>query len=671
MTSTTASISTADRDGRASGSSPLPPAPAERGAAAAEFGGAPAVARIGSGTKPDAKENDHDCDLCRPASVVDPPPGARLFRIDPFRTEGGLTSTAGPYLRATARPFRAVLTTTVLLAVAGAAVEIWLIWYAGHVVDLLAAVPPADLFAQHGGELLGAALLVLVVRPVLKLAHEGLDDLVLRPNLLTRSTWQVHRHVSRQSIGWFRRDLTGRVAAYVRSTGEATTDVVYSCVHAIAYIVAYVIGSAFLLAATDSRLLVPIGVWIGCYAGLMWFIVPRYRRASARQQEADSALTGLLVDSYANADTLALLADETTERATDRRVFEAARRAHLGVQRLEVTMNITMTALGGVLLVALVGYGILLWRSGAAPIGLIASAVALSFQVGPMAEWLLDAVSALFGALGVLRRSLGTVAQPLEIADRPGAGELTVTGGEITFTEVRHHYGNGPGAGGLDNVTLRVAAGERVGLVGRSGAGKSTLVNLLLRFYEPEAGTIEIDGQDITGVTQQSLRRQIAMVSQEATLLHRSVHDNIGAGDVTTAAQAAAAEGFIEALRDSTGRTGYDAKVGERGVRLSGGQRQRIALARALHRNAPILILDEATSALDSEVEAAIQESLEQVMHGRTVLAIAHRLSTIARMDRIIVLDQGRIVAAGTHHELLRQGGLYAALWAHQSGGFL
>jgi ATP-binding cassette, subfamily B, multidrug efflux pump len=636
-----------------------------------DIGGArPSAPLASSVSRPDLRRPINDCNLCHPDFVVDLSPGARLFRIDPFVLDGGLKSTVGAYLRDIGRPFRAVMATTVLLATAGAALEVWLIWYAGHVVDLLAATTPATLFARHGGELLGAAVLVLVVRPVVKFGHEGLDDLVLRPNLLTMATWRSHRHVSRQPVGWFRRDLTGRVAAYVRSGGDATTDVFYASVHAVAYIVAYVIGSGFLMAATDARLLVPIGVWIACYAGLMWYIVPRYRRASGRQQEADSALTGLLVDSYANADTLALLADAAAERATDRRVFDAARRAHLGVQRYEVTMNITMSALGGLLLVGLVGYGVALWRSGAAPIGLIASAVALSFQIGPMAEWLLDAVSALFGALGVLRRTLGTVAQPLVIADRPGAGELKLTGGEIAFTGVSHHYGNGAGAGGLSGVTLRIRAGERVGLVGRSGAGKSTLVNLLLRFYEPEAGTIEIDGQDVAGVTQDSLRRQIAMVSQEATLLHRSVRENIGAGDVTAAAHAAAADGFIRALRDGDGRSGYDAKVGERGVRLSGGQRQRIALARALHRDAPILILDEATSALDSEVEAVIQESLERVMAGRTVLAIAHRLSTIARMDRIVVLDEGRVVASGTHRELLAQEGLYACLWARQSGGF-
>ncbi|WP_307794538.1 ABC transporter ATP-binding protein [Winogradskya humida] len=330
-------------------------------------------------------------------------------------------------------------------------------------------------------------------------------------------------------------------------------------------------------------------------------------------------------------------------------------------------MNGAMTALSGILLVGLVGYGIVLWRSGAAPIGLVAAALALSFRITSLAEWLLDAVSALFGSIGALRRALVTIAQPLAVADRPDAKELAVSGGSITFTAVSHHYGRG--AGGLDRLSLRIGPGERVGLVGRSGAGKSTLVNLLLRFYDAEAGTIEIDRQNITGVTQQSLRRRIAMVSQEATLLHRSIRDNIGSGDdatIAAAARSAAADDFITDLDH-----GYATQVGERGVRLSGGQRQRIALARALHRDAPILVLDEATSALDSEAEAVIQESLDRVMAGRTVLAVAHRLSTIARMDRIVVLDAGRIVAQGTHRELLDQGGLYATLWARQSGGFL
>jgi ATP-binding cassette subfamily B multidrug efflux pump len=592
--------------------------------------------------------------------------------VDPFQDPDDRTGpprTVGAFLRRELYPFRWVVAASLALAAIAAGLEVWLIWYAGRLVDTLGAGPPSTFWAGHRWELLGAAALVLIARPAVHLLREALDDLALRPNSLTMATWRAHRHVSRQPVGWFRRELTGRVATWVREGGAAATNCLYNTVHALAFIVAYVLGSAWLMATTDPRLLLPLGVWLACYAGLMWYVIPRYRTASAAQQEAGSDLTGLLVDTYANVDTLALLADRSGETRTARGVFAAAREAHLRVQRLEVTMNAAMMTLSGVLLAGLVGFGIVLWQSGAAPLGLVAAALALSFRVTSLAEWLMDAVSALFGALGTLRRSLATIAGPLTVADRPGAPALTVTGGAITFTGVSHHYGGA--AGGLDRLTLRIAAGERVGIVGRSGAGKSTLVNLLLRFYDAEAGTIEIDGQDITAVTQESLRRRIAMVTQEATLLHRSVRDNIGTGSVAAAARSAAADGFIAELRDAGGRTGYEAHVGERGVRLSGGQRQRIALARALHRDAPILILDEATSALDSEVEAVIQESLDRVMAGRTVLAIAHRLATIARMDRIVVLDQGRVVAEGNHQELLNQQGLYATLWAHQSGGFL
>ncbi|WP_438874902.1 ABC transporter ATP-binding protein [Winogradskya consettensis] len=592
-----------------------------------------------------------------------------MFRIDPFPEDVTATppATVGAYLWHEVKPLRGVIAASVVLAAISAGIEVWLIAYAGRLVDLLGATDPGNLWRDHGRELLGAAALVLIARPLVHLVREAIDDLVLKPNALTRATWRAHRYVSLQPVGWFRRDLAGRTATWVRDGGAAATSCVYNTVHALAFIAAYIVGSAWLMAATDPRLLLPLGIWLACYAALMGYVIPRYRRASATHQEANSALTGLLVDSYANADTLALLADRDAEERTDRRVFADARRAQLGVQRLEVTMNGAMTALSGILLAGLVGYGIVLWRSGAAPIGLVAAALALSFRITSLAEWLLDAVSALFGSIGALRRALVTIAQPLAVADRPDAKELAVSGGSITFTAVSHHYGRG--AGGLDRLSLRIGPGERVGLVGRSGAGKSTLVNLLLRFYDAEAGTIEIDGQDITGVTQQSLRRRIAMVSQEAMLLHRSIRENIGSGDdatIAAAARSAAADDFIKDLDH-----GYATQVGERGVRLSGGQRQRIALARALHRDAPILVLDEATSALDSEAEAVIQESLDRVMAGRTVLAVAHRLSTIARMDRIVVLDAGRIVAQGTHRELLDQGGLYATLWARQSGGFL
>jgi ATP-binding cassette subfamily B multidrug efflux pump len=597
--------------------------------------------------------------------------------VDPLRVgaEGTPPRRVWPFLVREFRPLRGVVAASLTFTVMGAGLEVWLIGYAATLVDTLAATPPHLLWQTYGGQLLAVAAVVLLARPVVHLLSEGLDDIAFRPNAQTLALWRAHRYVSRQSVGWFRRDQAGRVAAWVRTGGKAAASTGYVAIHTLAYVGTYIAGSVWLMAAIDPRMMVPLAVWIALYAAFTAFMVPRYRAATESHEDADSALTGLLVDSYANADTLAMFADRDADDREGRRVFGAARAAHLGVQRLEVTMNVALMTLGSVLMVGLVGYALVLWTQGAAQLGLIAAAIALSFRITAMAEWLLDGVSSLFGNSGALRAALRAIAQPLEVPDQPGAVALAVTGGAITFTGVSHHYGRG--AGGLDRVTLRVAPGEKVGLVGRSGAGKSTLVGLLLRFFEPESGTIEIDGQQISRCTQESLRRQIAVVTQETTLLYRSVRDNIAYGGqdengaLLTAARRAAADGFIAALRDHDGRTGFDAHVGERGVRLSGGQRQRIALARAFHKDAPILVLDEATSALDSEVEAAIHDTLDEVMRGRTVVAIAHRLSTIASMDRIIVLDEGRVAEEGTHADLLARNGLYASLWARQSGGFL
>ncbi|MBQ1076034.1 ABC transporter ATP-binding protein [Micromonospora sp. C31] len=596
--------------------------------------------------------------------------------VDPFPAEDDRTPAAGArrFLLEELRPLRPVVTAAVATTVLAAAIEVWLIGYAGRLVDTLAAANPDRLWVDHGTGLLTVAVFVLLVRPLIHLVGEALDDIAFRANARPLARWRAHRHVSRQSVGWFRDDLAGRVATLVRDGGDAASTAAYSVVHTLVFVIAYIAGSVWLMSTIDVRLLLPLGAWILAYALLMRWIVPRYRRASERLQDAESALTGLLVDSYGNVDTLALLGGQDTRTAHDRRVFARSRRAHLDLQRVELTINGAMMALSSALLVGLVGYGIALWRTDAAPLGLVAAALALSFRITAMAEWLLDAVSSLFGSVGALRRALRTVAQPLAVADKPQATQLRVRGGAITFAQVSHHYGRG--GGGLDRLSLDVAAGERVGIVGRSGAGKSTLVGLLLRFHDVESGTIMIDGTDITDVTQESLRGQIAMVAQEATLLHRSVRENIAGPDaddarVEAALRRACADRFVAALTDADGRTGLDAQVGERGVRLSGGQRQRIALARAFHRNAPILVLDEATSALDSEAEAAIHDTLSEVMTGRTVIAIAHRLSTIARMDRIVVLDAGRIAEQGTHAELLERGGLYADLWSRQSGGFL
>jgi ATP-binding cassette subfamily B multidrug efflux pump len=574
------------------------------------------------------------------------------------------------------RPLRAVMAASVALTAIGAGIEIWLVWYAGRLVDMLSTTPPETLWAEFGAEFILVALVLLVLRPVSAFLNESLDDIAFRPNAVSLIRWRAHRHVLRQSVDWFRRGSSGELASRVRELGNAATGVAYSVIHTLAYVVFYMAGSFWLMASVDIRLGIPLALWLLLYIALSAFSVPRFRDHTERFQQALTNLSGLLVDTYANIDTIKLFANLSEEDRESRERFRNARAEFIGVQRFEVTINVGMVVLGNLLLVGLVGYAMYLWSMGDAPLGLVAAALALSIRISSMAEWMLDAMSYLFGQIGAARESLKSVSQPSEITDAPGAPELILGGGAISFVDVSHHYRKG--GNGLDGVSIEIAAGEKIGLVGRSGAGKSTFVNLILRFFEAEGGRIEIDGQNIRSVTQESLRRHISMVTQDAALLHRSVRDNIAYGrpdldlaTVEAAARKAAADGFIPSLRDLEGRTGYDAHVGERGVRLSGGQRQRIALARAILKDAPILVLDEATSALDSEVEAAIQDTLYDVMEGKTVIAIAHRLSTIARMDRIAVLDGGRVAERGTHDELLALGGIYAGLWARQSGGFL
>ncbi len=581
-----------------------------------------------------------------------------------------------PFLKEYLAPTRRVLAFATLSVLAVAVVEIALIWYAGRLVDVLAAADRASVWATHGFELALVAGFILVLRPAIQTLSAVLLNQSLMPNVGTIVRWRSHRHVLRQSVGWFQDDFAGRIANRMMQTAPAVGEATFQTFDALVYSAVYLVGALWLLSETDLRLGLPLLVWLGLYAGLVGWTIPRVGRASKAFSDARSAITGRIVDSYSNIQSVKLFAHTRTEEAYAGEAIEHARKTFAAQMRLITLMDAGLTLINGFLIVAVIGLAIVLWSQGAATVGTVAAASALVLRLNAMTGWIMWALSSLFQNIGVIREGMETIAQPIDMPDAAGAPELRVGRGEIVLDRVSHAYGRG--TGGLDAVSLSIRSGEKVGLVGRSGAGKSTLVNLVLRFFDTEGGRVRIDGQDIRTVVQDSLRRQIGMVTQDASLLHRSVRDNIRYGrpeateaEMIEAARRAEANEFILELADGTGRRGYDAHVGERGVKLSGGQRQRIALARVILKNAPILILDEATSALDSEVEAAIQETLYGVMEGKTVIAIAHRLSTIARMDRIVVLDAGRIAEEGTHAELLAAGGLYARFWERQSGGFI
>lgn len=596
---------------------------------------------------------------------------------DPYVPSAAMPETqVWPYLRANLAPLQRVILASLLFTILAAIVEVWLIGYAGRLIDTLANIPTEQLWSEVGWELIGVAAVLLILRPVSHFLREGTNDMALKPNAATLFRWRAVSHVGKQSVGWFRDDLAGRTAMRVINIGSDAAGAVYSALNALAYVSVYLVGVMILMASVDLRLLWPIILWLAVYIAIMRVLIPAFDRATEKFQKSRSALTGELVDTYANIDTVKLFADSTAQQGEAKSKIEDTRQAFFALQRVEVTLNMAISVLDGLIMVGLIGFSIMLWVGDDGTLGLVASALALSLRITGMIEWMMDAVSLIFGHVGALREELKTVAQPITIEDQPNAPALALGGGEIEFQAITHHYGKE--VGGLDNLSMTIKAGEKVGLVGRSGAGKSSLVNSLLRFHDVELGVIRIDGQDIASVTQDSLSSGIGMVAQEAALLHRSVRDNIAYGRknvtddaVITAASHAEAHEFIMTLQDGQGRQGYDALVGERGVKLSGGQRQRIAIARVILKDAPILVLDEATSALDSEVEAAIQDTLYSVMEGKTVIAIAHRLSTIAKMDRIIVLDKGRIAEQGSHDALLSENGLYAAFWNRQSGGFI
>ncbi|MCR8549569.1 ABC transporter ATP-binding protein/permease [Salipiger sp. P9] len=580
-----------------------------------------------------------------------------------------------PFLMDYARPFRRLFVWAGLLSVVVALVEIGLIWAMGWVVDILAG-DPAQVWEAHGATLIALALFVLLLRPLL----QALDVLVLNnaimPNFGTLIRWRAHAQVLRQSVGWFENDFAGRIANRIMQTPPAAGEAVFHVFDAIAFALAYVVGAAVMLGDADPRLMIPLILWLGLYGWLMRWTIRRVGAASKAASDARSLVNGRVVDAYTNIHSVKMFAQDAQELDYAREAIDRTRETVQAEMRLFTLMDVALVTLNGLLIVGVVGWALLLWMQGSASVGVVAAATALTLRLNAMTGWIMWALTTFFRQLGVVAEGMQTIAQPIALVDAPEAKPLMLEKGEIVLDHLSHHYGRD--SGGLDDISLTIAPGEKIGLVGRSGAGKSTLVKLLLRFYDAEQGRILIDGQNIATVTQDSLRREIGMVQQDSALLHRSVRDNLLYGspdaseaEVIAAAKQAQAHEFILGLRDPEGRSGYDAHVGERGVKLSGGQRQRIALARVILKDAPVLLLDEATSALDSEVEAAIQDTLYGMMEGKTVIAIAHRLSTIAQMDRILVLDRGRIVEQGSHDVLLAQSGLYAGFWARQSGGFL
>jgi ATP-binding cassette subfamily B multidrug efflux pump len=548
--------------------------------------------------------------------------------------------------------------------------------FIGNLVDWLAAADRATFFADHFRDLAVMGAVVLFGFPVLTFLHSLLMfQTVFGPYpMLVR--WRAHRHMLGQSLGFFHDEFAGRVSQKIMQTALAVREAVMKLLDVGVYIITYIAATAYLFLQTEAWMLVPLAVWLVAYTGLLVWYVPRLGKIGEKQADARAQMTGRVVDSYTNIQTVKLFAHTARE-------YDYARNAmdeFLTTVRQQMRLITGLTSLvhvnNALLLGAVGAIAIYAWHESLISLGAIAVALGLVLRLRAMSQWIMWEVAELFESVGTVQDGIDLLTTPIAITDRSDARALKVERGEIRFDHARFHYGRASGV--IEDFSLIIKPGEKVGIVGRSGAGKSTLVNLLLRFYDLEGGRILIDGQDISDVTQESLRRQIGMVTQDTSLLHRSVRDNILYGrpeatedEMVAAAKLAHADDFIRDLADPKGRRSYDAHVGERGVKLSGGQRQRVAIARVFLKNAPILVLDEATSALDSEIEAAIQESLYELMEGKTVIAIAHRLSTIAAMDRLVVLDRGRIVETGTHAELLAAGGLYASLWSRQSGGFI
>ncbi|MGI1671272.1 MAG: ABC transporter ATP-binding protein/permease [Neptuniibacter sp.] len=591
---------------------------------------------------------------------------------EPAQPPRGLFAFCRHYTRGAEWPLviMSILTATV------AVLEVVLFGFMGQLVDWLSSKDRATFWEEESGTLMLMGLVPLVALPLAGVLHSLITHQALLGNYPMSIRWLAHRYLLRQSVSFYANDFAGRIATKVMQTALSVREAVMKLLDVMMFVTVYFFAMLVLVAQSDWRLTIPMAIWLCFYILIQSYFVPRLKKVSTDQAEARAMMTGRIVDSYSNISTVKLFSHTQRESEYAREGMDAFMDTVHKQMRLGTGLNISVQVINHLLSFSVAALSIWLWLQDSISVGAIAIAIALALRLNGMAHWIMWEISALFENIGTVADGMETLSQPLLIQDKEQAVDLNVTAGQIKFDHVGFHYGEEKRV--LENLSLTIKPGEKVGIVGRSGAGKSTVVNLLMRFHDVESGQITIDGQNLRDVKQDSLRAQIGMVTQDTALLHRSVRENLlyGRPDATEeemidAAKKAEAHEFILGLTDPKGRTGYDAHVGERGVKLSGGQRQRVAIARVLLKDAPILILDEATSALDSEVEAAIQASLYKLMEGKTVIAIAHRLSTIAALDRLIVLDDGDIAEQGTHAELLDQKGIYAQLWEHQTGGFL